>query len=228
MTVTGVQVTPPKPKGLPPEQWAFMVAAYQAGHRDAGAMRAALIAANRSEPSQFGDGVRLEERTIYRHMARLRDFYAGTPAGLGDIPIQYAGVVMAVLEAVIRETAGRVQHFTREEVDWIVRVHAATTGRGSEDPSPWQIYQLAFDYWTLARSGQPTVAMDVSIAYLKPWTETGPSPTDTIGKDGRSWLPVGQYRYVARTHKASGVANPSLDSLSSPLRTAGTAQEGQP
>jgi hypothetical protein len=79
--------------------------------------------------------------------------------------------VFEVLAAVIAETRGAVHHLVRAEVDWIIRVHAATAGDNPR-PTPWQVYQFARAYWTAQTSGESTIGIDLTLAYFKPWVNS--------------------------------------------------------
>lgn len=178
-------VAPSKPKGMKPELWDLMLEHYRDGYRSVGDMTVQLLADARNEKL-----LRAEippERAMYRHIGRLNSFFTSEPVGLKDIPVEHSATVFAVLSAVVEETQGRVHVFTRAEVDWIIRVHAAAWG----ELTPWQTYAYAREYWARELAGENTVSLDLTLAHFKPWRPGGPDAIRDAAFAG--WLPVGSY-----------------------------------
>lgn len=146
------------PKGMKPELWDLMIESYgMGGYRTAGDMKVALLQAVRE-----GEILAVEipkERALYRHMVTLREFYSSDPVSLKDIPLEHSAYVLEVLLMKHEETGGRVDHFTRAEVDWIIRVHAA-----APKFPPWLVYHYAFWYWSSEQAGKPTMHLDIALA----------------------------------------------------------------
>lgn len=78
-----------------------------------------------------------------------------------------AAMVLPVLAAVIRASAGKVSMVTRSEADWIVKL-----SRVAGDLPAWALYRLAGKYQRCQVSGRPTRALDILVAFA-PWRGSG-------------------------------------------------------
>ena len=167
---------------MKPEVWALIVEAYVlGGYRTTGDLEVALLGA-----AKHGDILKADIPPAYslrRHVERLDRFYSSEPVGLQDIPIEHSAYVLEVLATMLEETEGRVDHFTRAEVDWIIRVHAAAPLL-----PPYEVYRYSIEYWSRAQAGDSARTLDVILASYGKWGWQGFAEAMDKG-----WLPDGRY-----------------------------------
>lgn len=183
----------PRPKGTKPEVWAFMVDAYTVG----GCRTVADMTTAFHRAARTGDILKSDipaEYTLRRRLKDLQAFFAGEPASLRDFPIEHSEYLLEVLMSVVDFTEGRVSNFTREEVDWIVRVHAAAPLVPSHS-----VYRFAQAYIARERTGESSTSLDISLASYANW--------DVFSRlHDQDLLPAGQYPVFAQGVSASELA----------------------
>ncbi len=108
------------------------------------------------------------ERTVQNVVRELSPPDPSEPWSLADAADgEEAAMVLPVLAAVIRESAGKVSMVTRSEAGWIVKL-----SRVAGDLPAWALYRLAGKYQRCQVSGRPTRALDILVAFA-PWRGSG-------------------------------------------------------